>query len=146
MTQYQIVEIYRHLATRYGDRFGVPPSLILAVIQVESSGSFFAISNANAYGLMQITEPALKDYNDGNKDHITMYEVLYSPELNIKVGTWYLRWLIDRIPVTRDVLRAYNVGIGRVRSGDTTGGANYADMVLTKQQGAEKLLADFESA
>jgi soluble lytic murein transglycosylase len=92
-----------------------------AVIDVESSRNPRATSIKGARGLMQITQPALDDYNNYTGAGHTMDE-MYDPEINTKVGKWYLASRIPsmlrsyKLPVTPDnVLWAYNGGIGRVK-------------------------------
>ena len=88
--------------------YGVPASLILAVIQVESNFKTNAISSAGAVGLMQVMPQTAKDYG--------LYDDLENPQKNIDVGTRYLRDLL--LMFDGDVklaLAAYNAGPGAVR-------------------------------
>lgn len=92
------------------------PALILAVIRTESSWREDAVSSAGARGLMQVTSPTFDfilvktgwaDYN---------YEDLYSPELNIQFGSFFLSYLIDDFGgITDTALAAYNAGRGNVQ-------------------------------
>lgn len=106
-------EVYL-LAEKYGKRYGVDPCLILAVAKTESSFNAHALSNSNAMGLMQIKpstylgdiRPAIGSSIDEN--------VLYDAETNVKSGAYYLSWLFSRLGGMREVVVAYNYGIGNV--------------------------------
>ena len=50
--------------SKYSALFGVPQSLITAIIAVESSGNTKATASAGERGLMQITPIALKQVNE----------------------------------------------------------------------------------
>ena len=72
---------------------------------------------------MQITKPALTDYNAYHKTTYTVDD-LYNPNVNLKIGKWYLLKRCPQllrahgIPVTLDnILWTYNAGIGRVIKG-----------------------------
>lgn len=68
---------------------GINYPTVMAIIDVESSFNRTVKSISNAVGLMQITEPCLIDYNVKYKTRYTMRS-MESPEINIKVGVWYL--------------------------------------------------------
>ena len=97
--------------------------LLQALISAESSGNPRAKSNKGAQGLMQITSPALTDYNTYQKSTYSMDD-MYDSNINKQVGTWYLG---SRIPqmlqayklsdTLENRLWAYNAGIGNVRKG-----------------------------
>ena len=106
-------------------RYQVAPSLIFAIIETESSFNPFAISSANAYGLMQIIpSTAGKDVYSrvkGLKDQPSA-DVLFDVEANIDIGTAYLHLLDDLYlksvadPQSRGyaTISAYNGGAGNV--------------------------------
>ena len=94
-------------------------------MRTESSFNPYAISHANAYGLMQIIpSTAGRDVFDRvkNKPGQPSREYLFQPHQNIDVGTAYLSLLdthyLSRIrdPLTRKytVISAYNGGAGNV--------------------------------
>ena len=101
----------------------MPDQLLDALIFAESSNNPNAKSDKNARGLMQITDPALTDYNTYKQADYTM-DQMYDPSLNQAVGTWYLNQRIPqmlkhyKLPDTTEYrLWAYNAGIGNVVKG-----------------------------
>jgi soluble lytic murein transglycosylase-like protein len=74
---------------RQATRAGVPPELVLAVIDVESNFDRFAISSASALGLMQVMPfwvPEL-GYRDKNE--------LFKIDFNVLLGCHILRYYLD---------------------------------------------------
>jgi soluble lytic murein transglycosylase-like protein len=113
------------------------PSLVLAVIEVESGFDNFAVSPVGAVGLMQIlpsTGEALARRLGipwrGNR-------TLFDPAANVKLGVAYLHELRERFGHLPTALAAYNWGPGRigrwVRSGSTLP-AHYARRVLSARE------------
>lgn len=91
---------------RAGERTGVDPRFIHAVIKQESRYKNQAISRVGAQGLMQLMPATAKRF--GLKDP-------YDPEANVEAGTKYLKWLLKRF--NGDVslaLAGYNAGEGSV--------------------------------
>lgn len=98
----------------------VPADLIAAVIYEESKFED-QTSSAGARGLMQITPDTADTIEKLSGGETFVYEDLADPELNIRYGTYFLRYLLDRYD--GDVvaaLAAYNAGIGNA---DAWGGA-----------------------
>lgn len=91
---------------RAGERAGVDPRFIHAVIKQESRYKNEAISHVGAQGLMQLMPATAKRF--GNKDP-------YDAESNVEAGTKYLKWLLKRFKgdVTL-ALAGYNAGEGAV--------------------------------
>jgi soluble lytic murein transglycosylase len=107
---------YESLIRRYAMEYSVDPHLVAAVIMVESSFKPDAQSNNDAKGLMQILPSTgewiaekmdLSDYKDS---------LLFDPEVNIKMGCWYLSFLSSQFQDNIElVLASYNGGIGNVQ-------------------------------
>jgi peptidoglycan lytic transglycosylase len=89
---------------------GVPPDLIAAVIYAESRFRD-QTSRAGARGLMQITPATAKLIEKLSGGQTFKFEDLSDPDINIRYGTFYLRYLIDEFG-NNDVaaLAAYNAG------------------------------------
>jgi len=85
---------------------GVDPLLVVAMLDVESSGNYKATSPKNAQGLMQLIPETAERF--GVKD-------VWNPVDNINGGTKYLKFLLDRYNGRVDLaLAAYNAGEGAV--------------------------------
>jgi len=91
-----------------------------AIKTIESSGNPYAFnSRTKCYGLYQISEICLEDFNQINK---TNYEPddLFDPLVNEMIASWYfkrLKQLLNfyNIPVSlTTILASYNWGIGNV--------------------------------
>lgn len=110
---------------RHSERFNLPESLILAIIETESSFNPFAVSHANAYGLMQvIPSTAGRDVFEKvlKKSGQPSRKFLFDSGNNILVGSAYLSILRDRYlagithPTSQlyCIISAYNSGSGNV--------------------------------
>lgn len=104
---------YSSIIEEAGKRRNVDPRLISAVIGKESTGNAGTINTSGggkgAYGLMQVREPALIDYNLANGTKYTMQDLL-RPDIGIDVGAWYLGQQLDRHQEPSKALIAYNQG------------------------------------
>jgi len=97
--------------TPYGDvvldaarKFQVNPTVVAAVMRVESAFNHRAVSRTGARGLMQLMPGTAARFGVG-------VDELFTPARNIEAGTRYLRWLVDHFgedPVR--VIAAYNAG------------------------------------
>jgi soluble lytic murein transglycosylase len=97
------------------------PALIAAVINQES-GFVDQTSSQGARGLMQITPDTADTIEKLSGGETFVYEDLADPELNIKYGTFYLRYLLDKYDGDEAAaLAAYNAGEGNA---DKWGGAH----------------------
>jgi soluble lytic murein transglycosylase len=128
------------------------PALIAAVIYEESR---FAdqTSSQGARGLMQITPDTADTIEKLSGGETFVYEDLADPELNIKYGTFYLRYLLEKYEGDEAAaLAAYNAGEGNA---DRWGGAaletsditfpetrSYVSDVLEKRKAYEKKYAE----
>ena len=116
---------YAKFVLAAANKYKVAPDLIYAIIETESSFNPFAVSSANAYGLMQvIPATAGKDVYDKvmNKPGMPSRSVLFNVEDNIHIGTAYLHLLQTRylakvnagLSRHYSVISAYNGGAGNV--------------------------------
>ena len=86
----------------------IDPSLILAVIAVESSYTQLKLTDRGGIGPMQITPIAAKELGI---DDLTY---LLSDTVNVQTGTRYLQKMMRRFGDWRLALAAYNAGPGAV--------------------------------
>ncbi|MEM6904638.1 MAG: lytic transglycosylase domain-containing protein, partial [Pseudomonadota bacterium] len=84
----------------------VPLPLLIAVVAVESGGNPRAISPKGAGGLMQLMPATARRFGVSNS---------LAPAQNVRGGTRYLKWLLDRFGGdTVLALAGYNAGEGAV--------------------------------
>jgi len=90
------------------------PYTVAGLIRQESVFDPHAKSPANAYGLMQLLlDTAQRTARKYGVTAPTSVSELYDPQLNIKLGTAYLRDQLDRFGRIEYVAAAYNAGPGR---------------------------------
>ncbi len=97
-------------------RAGLPVDLVLAVIQVESSGNTFAVSSAGALGLMQLLPATAEDVAQRIGFWWNGPAILFDPVLNVRLGVTYLGELVQRYGDVNIALAAYNWGPTRISS------------------------------
>lgn len=110
---------YSLIVEKYSKLYGVEDNLVYAVIRTESHFDPDSESGAGAKGLMQITPECFEFLQNIIPDDNNSYEVsdLYDPEINIKFGTYFLSYLLDRYDnVENTAVAAYNAGFGAVDS------------------------------
>ncbi|MBI4827124.1 MAG: lytic transglycosylase domain-containing protein [Nitrospirae bacterium] len=98
-------EYYDQIINNKSSKYSVDPSLIKAIITVESNWRKNAVSNKGAMGLMQLMPDTAKDMGVINP---------FDPEENIDGGTKYLRFLLDMFTDLPLAVAAYNAGPGTV--------------------------------
>jgi soluble lytic murein transglycosylase-like protein len=98
------------LVRRYAARFDVDPLTILAVIQVESQFDPKAVSSAGAIGLMQLQPATARALAADLGLQWSGDDLLYDPDVNVMLGTYYLRNLFDRFGDPDAALAAYCSG------------------------------------
>jgi soluble lytic murein transglycosylase-like protein len=78
---------------------------IEAIIQIESSGNPFAVSEDGCVGLMQLSQSVIDEFNKRYSKPKLYYkkEELFDYCNNVKIGTWYIN---QRIP---EMLKAYHI-------------------------------------
>lgn len=124
-------------------RAGLPPAFVFAVIDVESGGDNFAVSDVGALGLMQI-RPATGEFVAAQIGIPWRGAgTLFDPATNVRLGICYLVDMLEHHADIRTALAAYNWGPGRiarrVRRGETVPSA-YADRVLAAYAGTDRAI------
>lgn len=106
---------YEQSIVNHAKEYDVDPYLVASVIKVESNFSPKVVSKQGAIGLMQIMPKTAiwAAQQMGIEDF--QIEKLQNPDLNIKIGTWYLSSLLREFDNnTILALAAYNGGRGNV--------------------------------
>jgi soluble lytic murein transglycosylase len=111
---------------KYSSQNGLDPYLVASLIRQESEFNPAAVSRANAVGLMQLLpsvgksvakQVKLKGYNASQ---------LYTPAVNMQLGTRYFKSMVDKYDGHFEyALAAYNAGTDRVE--DWLGQGKYRD-------------------
>ena len=103
-----------HIDSATGE-FPVDPALVLAVIKKESAFEPHIISYANAYGLMQLLPGTASQIAPKLKMRFRNTGMLFDPQINIRMGNYYLFSLLKRYQGNKVMaLAAYNAGPHRV--------------------------------
>lgn len=96
-----------------GNDYQVESALIASVANVESNFKETAISNKGAVGVMQLI-PSTAEWLAGKIGIEYKEEKLLDGEYNLKLGTYYLSYLIDYFDDDKLGVCAYNAGQGNV--------------------------------
>ena len=119
-TQREAFELLYKVA-HYADKHNLDLLEALVIINVESDFKTHAYNrNGEAYGLCQITQTCLDEYNLKNKTHYDLIDA-FDPDINLEVGFWYYNRILTRyndhyeyiegnLPIV-DAYIAYNVGV-----------------------------------
>jgi soluble lytic murein transglycosylase len=106
------------LIVKVGREYDLDPRLIKAVVWRESRFQADMIGRNGERGLMQVSEVAARDWAAAKGLPALRPEQMLAPELNLEVGTWYLRKAVQRwngedyaVPFG---LAEYNAGKSRV--------------------------------
>lgn len=104
---------YPELVQKYSRERDLDPYIVFSLIREESYFRAGAVSYANAYGLMQLL---LRTARQMAGRGVKIYRRnLFQPEINIRYGTKYLRFLLDKYDDRIHLaLAAYNAGDHRV--------------------------------
>ncbi len=107
---------YESYVMESSQEYRIDPYLIFAMVRVESKFDPMANSPKGARGLLQLM-PDTANWIAGknNKDDFNQ-ELLYDPQINIDMGTWYLSNLREEFGDNVIlILAAYNGGRGNVQ-------------------------------
>lgn len=107
--------LYQKYVLEASEKYGLEPALIWAIIREESHFRHDAVSGAGAVGLMQIMPATGKDIASRMGISITDEDLL-NPEINIKLGSYYISSMLSMFSNDIDrALAAYNGGPGNVK-------------------------------
>ena len=101
---------YQQIVRGHARNYELDPALLAAVIYQESKFKADARSTSGAIGLMQLLPDTAKGialHTGGSRFTV---EDLYTPEINVRYGAWYLHHLLLKYGDEKDALAAYNAG------------------------------------
>ena len=115
-------EPYWEIIKTASARNNLDPYLVASLIRQESEFDPSVISYANAYGLMQLLPSVGKQMaHEEGISHFETFQLL-DPETNIRLGTRYLRQMMEKFGGVQEyALAAYNAGDGRVVDWEAAG-------------------------
>mgnify|MGYP002515625951 CR=1 FL=1 len=125
-----ISEEAQEACVKYGEKYGICPELLMAMIERESSGRQDAESGG-CKGLMQISDR-------WHKDRMELLEAtdIYDVDENIHVGADYLAELFDKYEDVGIVLMVYH---GEKNAVNKEKLSSYADWILTRSSELERM-------
>jgi soluble lytic murein transglycosylase len=112
---------YEELVTAFAEQYGIDDSLLFGLIRTESIFIPDIISRAGAGGLTQLMPETALDTaktiaRQGGPDYVVDGTVdRANPEINIHIGTYFLRYLLDTQETPLNALLSYNGGPTRIR-------------------------------
>jgi len=110
---------------KFSSQNALDPYLVASLIRQESEFNPGAVSKANAVGLMQLLPKVGKNVAKEEKLKHFSPTQLFTPEINLRLGTRYFREMVDKFGAFEYALAAYNAGSNRVD--DWQGQGKYRD-------------------
>jgi soluble lytic murein transglycosylase len=110
---------------RFSTENALDPYLVASLIRQESEFNPGAVSRANAVGLMQLLPKVGSGVAKQQKIRHFAASQLFTPEVNLRLGTRYFREMVDKFGSFEYALAAYNAGSNRVD--DWLGQGKYRD-------------------
>lgn len=99
---------------RYSTQNELDPFLVASLIRQESEFNAGAVSHKNAVGLMQLLPGTGKKVAKDEKLRHFNANQLFTPGVNLQLGTRYFRTMVDKFGSFEYALAAYNAGSDRV--------------------------------
>ncbi|MBV9573470.1 MAG: transglycosylase SLT domain-containing protein [Acidobacteriales bacterium] len=101
--------------TKFAAANALDPYLVASLIRQESEFNTNAVSRANAVGLMQLLpKTAKKVAKEVKMKHFNAAQ-LFTPAINLQLGSRYFRAMVDKFGAFEYALAAYNAGSDRVQ-------------------------------
>jgi soluble lytic murein transglycosylase len=100
---------------KYSSSNALDPYLVASLIRQESAFNPNAVSRANAVGLMQLLPKVGKSVAKQEKLKKFSPQQLFTPAVNMQLGTRYFRIMVDKFDSFEYALAAYNAGSDRVQ-------------------------------
>ena len=107
---------YTDLLQKHTTKYKIDPLFVAAMIREESRYNAGIVSYAGAIGLMQIMPATGRELAGRLKITRFNTKMLYNPDINIQMGSWYMKSLMDQFDNNHALVAgAYNGGPGRMR-------------------------------
>ena len=106
MKKYVYPYKYAEYVNEYSEEYELDPYLVLAIIKTESNFNKEAVSKKDAKGLMQIMDETGEWVAKQLNINYFMTSMMFDPELNIKMGCWYLKNLEEEFDENLDLILA----------------------------------------
>ena len=107
---------YVDLLQKHTTTYEIDPLFVAAMIREESRYNADIVSYAGAIGLMQIMPANGPEFSRRLKIPRFNTKMLYDPDINIQMGSWYMKSLMDQFDNNHALVAgAYNGGPGRMR-------------------------------
>lgn len=113
--EYLYPKKYSEYVEYYAQQYKISETLLYAVIHTESGFDPVSVSSADARGLTQITEDTF-DWLVMKTGEEYTFDDLFTPEVSIKYGAYFLSVLQNEYAITETVVAAYHAGMGNVSS------------------------------
>lgn len=107
---------YADLLQKHTTKYDIDPLFVAAMIREESRYNADIVSSAGAIGLMQIMPANGPEFASRLKIPRFSTKMLYNPDINIQMGSWYMKSLMNQFDNNHALVAgAYNGGPGRMR-------------------------------
>jgi peptidoglycan lytic transglycosylase len=101
---------------KFSEENALDPYLVASLVRQESEFNPNAVSRANAVGLMQLLPKVGKGMAKQEKIRHFSPQQLFTPAVNLRLGTRYFRGMVDKFGSFEYALAAYNAGDNRVQA------------------------------
>lgn len=106
---------FKNELARNSRAHSLDPYMVAALVRQESEFNPAAVSRSKAYGLTQVLPSTGRSISRKAGIHHFRASMLFSPEINLKLGTLYVRMLLDALEGQwESALASYNAGKSRV--------------------------------
>jgi soluble lytic murein transglycosylase len=108
---------YRKSLEEYSREYSLDPYVVAALVRQESEFNARAVSRSNAYGLAQMLPSTGRQLSRKLGMQRFRANMLFQPDTNLRMGTYYLRSLLDSLQGQwEQALASYNAGKRHVTS------------------------------
>ncbi len=106
---------YSEIVESYAREYELDSDLLYALIETESGFDKNAVSGVGAMGLTQIMPDTFQWLQTKTGESLPD-DALFEPEVSVKYGAFFLRYLIDEFGDVSTAIAAYHAGVTKVHS------------------------------